>query len=165
MTIKRSFDPLDCPDARILILGSLPGDRSIAMGQYYGHPQNRFWRVISNLTRSQTPADYQAKKALLIEHKIALWDVAHLANRDGSMDSSIKNEQPNDIAHFIATHPNLRVIAFNGKKAEALYDKFFERQSSSQLHYLSLPSTSPANAASNLDSLCQKWAKIFALQQ
>lgn len=157
--LKTSFEPLDCSDAEILILGSIPGDRSIKVQEYYGHPQNRFWRVLARITNSDTPSEYAAKKAMLNTNKIALWDVAHHANRIGSMDSAIRDEESNDISHFIDNHPNLKVLAFNGKKAEQLYDKFFERAGG--IVYLSLPSTSPANAACNLENLCQLWCAIL----
>lgn len=158
MDIKKSFEPLDCPNAEILILGSMPGDRSIAMNQYYGHPQNRFWRVISNVTNSEMPKDYHGKKEMLLANKIALWDVARNATRKGSGDSAMSNENPNDIEHFIETHLQLKVVAFNGKKAEQLYDKFWVRLPG--VNYLSLPSTSPANAAINLEDLCQRWSAM-----
>lgn len=156
--LKKSFTPLECYDAEILILGSIPGDRSIKMQQYYGHPQNRFWRVIAAITETELPTEYNTKKEMLKANKIALWDVVYKANRKGSMDSMIKDEVPNAIDNFIRSHPKLKTIAFNGKKAEQMYDRYFDRDSS--LRYLSLPSTSPANAACNIETLCTKWAHI-----
>ena len=156
MNVKQSFEPLLCDGARVLILGSIPGDRSIELGEYYGHPQNRFWRVIAAITSSEQPTDYEAKKAMLAANHIALWDVAHRAVRQGSLDSAIRNEEPNDIAVLLADNPTITTVAFNGKKAEQLYDKYFERLS--HITYLAMPSTSPANAACRYEQLCNKWS-------
>lgn len=160
MNIKQSFSPLTNDDAEVLILGSIPGDRSIEMQQYYGHPQNRFWKVIAAITGSEIPINYADKKALLATNKIALWDVAQKASRKGSLDSAISNEEPNDIKTLITTHQALKTIAFNGKKAEQLYDRYFTREP--HINYISLPSTSPANAACRLYDLCKIWKLIIA---
>ena len=93
---------------------------------------------------------------------IALWDVARRALRHGSMDSAIRNEEPNDVATFINDHKNLHTVVFNGKKAEQLYDRYFERQLG--IRYLPMPSTSPANAATSFVVLCEKWREILKLQ-
>lgn len=159
MDTKTSFEPLVNNDAEILILGSIPGDRSIERQQYYGHPQNRFWRLIAMITHSEAPTDYASKKTMLQRHKIALWDVAQSANRKGSLDSAIRNEEPNDIANFIESHKSIRIIAFNGKKAEQLYNKYFRCKEG--ICYLSLPSTSPANATINFNALCETWSVIL----
>ena len=156
--LKHSFGPLAGDDVRILILGTIPGDRSIELGEYYGHPQNRFWRVIAAITGNSPPADYSQKRAMLAANGIALWDVARRAIREGSMDSAIRGEEPNDIAAFIAAHKNLRSVVFNGKKAEQLYDRYFVRLPG--IRYLPMPSTSPANAATNFNTLCKKWCEI-----
>lgn len=157
---KSSFPPLSDSETRILILGTLPGDRSLEVGEYYGHPRNRFWRVVSTITASELPATWPDKRALLLRSKIGLWDVAHRASREGSLDSAIKNEEPNDIPAFISAHNNLKVIGFNGQKAEALYDRYFDRQAG--IRYVSLPGTSPANARATLEGLCERWRGILA---
>lgn len=157
--LKTSFPPITSPEIKILILGSIPGDRSIAENEYYGHPQNRFWRLMAELTNSEPPESYSDKKQILLQNRIALWDVAHKANRKGSLDSAIKNAEPNDIEAFIARHPRLKVIGFNGRKAEALYNRFFDRKV--ELKYYSLPSTSPANAGCSIDQLFQRWCVLF----
>lgn len=158
MQTKQSFLPLENATAEVLILGSIPGDRSIELQQYYGHPQNRFWRVIASVIGSELPLDYDARQQMLLVNRIALWDVARQADRVGSLDSAIRNEEPNDIKTFITQHPMLKIIAFNGKKAEQLYDKYFER--STHIKYLSLHSTSPANAACKINELQEKWIQI-----
>lgn len=156
---KESFEPLAADNAEVLILGSIPGDRSIELDQYYAHPQNRFWRVMAIITDSGLSNDYESRKEMLIRNRIALWDVAAQASRKGSMDSEIRDEIPNMIDDFIDRHPDLRIVAFNGRKAEQLYDRYFARRAG--VVYLSLPSTSPANAVFRLDDLCRLWGAIF----
>ncbi len=157
---KTSFAPISSPDTTILILGTIPGDRSLALGEYYGHSRNRFWKIISTITGNELPLTYEDKKALLLKTTIGVWDVAHKAIRKGSLDSAIVNEEPNDLESFIENHPKLRVIAFNGAKSRALYDKYFERKSG--MKYVSLPSTSPANTTITFDSLCERWRQLLA---
>jgi hypoxanthine-DNA glycosylase len=155
-----SFEPISNPDTSILILGSLPGDKSLELGEYYGHPRNRFWKIISAITNSELPLTYPNKKALLLHATIGLWDVAHKANRAGSLDSAIKDAEPNDLEGFLKRHRKIRVIAFNGAKAQALYDKYFDRKA--EINYITLPSSSPANAGIDFENLCRKWSAIIA---
>jgi hypoxanthine-DNA glycosylase len=157
--IKKSFEPISDENTVILILGSMPGDKSLELGQYYGHPRNRFWEIISKLTNNDLLSDYKVKKEILLKSKIGLWDVVNNASRNGSLDSAIENEIPNNIDKFISEHRNLKTICFNGKKAESLYDKYFIRKP--EIKYISLPSTSPANAGMNFDRLFQKWKQII----
>jgi hypoxanthine-DNA glycosylase len=157
---KESFAPLASGDTRVLVLGSMPGERSLAVGEYYGHPQNRFWRVIAALVGEDTPISYTDKKAMLARAGIGLWDVAGRAFREGSLDSAIREVEPNDIPAFIAAHPRLRIIAFNGRKPEELYDRHFGRAPG--IEYFSMPSTSPANAAFSIERLIGEWASIFS---
>lgn len=161
--LKKSFLPIIAPDTEVLILGSMPGDRSIAENEYYGHPQNRFWRMLSIVTNSPEPSDYSQKRRLLRENRIGLWDVAQQAQRKGSLDSAIRKAIPNDINGLIAGQTRLRTIAFNGRKAETLYDRHFERVS--DIVYLSLPSTSPANAGMAFDPLCERWLAIVGQKE
>ena len=147
----------------MLVLGSIPGDRSLALNEYYGHPQNRFWRVIARLCGQEVPRTYPEKREMLLCNGIALWDVAHQAVRPGSMDSDIRDEKPNDIPALAASLPQLHTIAFNGKMAERLYDKYFPR--ASNLRYLSMPSTSPANAAFSLERLCEHWIQMMQYKE
>lgn len=158
--LKTSFAPISDKDTQILILGSIPGDKSLELQEYYGHPRNRFWKVISNITCQKEPISYSEKKALLLNSKIGLWDIAHSAQRKGSLDSAIQNEVPNDILSFISHHSGIKVIGFNGKKAEAMYHKYFEK--ADNILYISLPSTSPANASMQLEQLCEKWKQLVS---
>lgn len=163
MTIntKSSFAPVSDNHTAILILGSLPGDRSIELGEYYGHPRNRFWKIISSITNSPLPLSYSDKKQMLLDNRIGVWDVAHSAQRNGSLDTAIKEEVPNDVEGFIDKHEHLKIIAFNGAKSEKLYDKYFSRRSG--IKYLSLPSSSPANARYDVESLCEIWRQMVEI--
>ena len=156
---KTSFDPISNADTTILILGTMPGDKSLELGEYYGHSRNRFWKIISTITNNGLPLTYSDKKELLLKSKIGIWDVAHNAIRKGSLDSAIKGEEPNDLDNFISRHKNLKIIGFNGTKSEALFDKYFERKS--DLKYISLPSTSPANTGIDFDNICKLWRQIL----
>ena len=156
---KTSFKPISNLDTTILILGTIPGDKSLEIGEYYGNSRNRFWKIISTITNNELPLTYSDKKTLLLKSQIGIWDVAYKANRKGSLDNDIKDEKPNDLKNFIAKHNQLKVIGFNGKKSEALFDKYFERKS--DLKYISLPSTSPANTGIDFENLCKKWRQIL----
>ena len=157
--IKTSFPPIADSDTTVLILGSMPGDKSLELHEYYGHSRNRFWKIISTITNNDLPLTYPDKKALLLKSKMGVWDVVHTANRKGSLDSAIENEVPNDLDNFTAKLKNLKVIAFNGAKSQALFDKYFERKNG--IKYLSLPSTSPANAGIDFDTIYKRWLQIL----
>jgi hypoxanthine-DNA glycosylase len=159
--IKTSFDPISNPDTTILILGTMPGDKSLRIGEYYGHPRNRFWKIISTITNNDLPLTYEDKKALLVKNKIGIWDVAHKATRKGSLDTAIEAEEPNDLEAFIERHKNLRVIGFNGSKSEVLFDKYFGRKN--ELKYISLPSTSPANTGIDFANMCEQWRQLLVI--
>ncbi len=157
--LKTSFSPISHPDTEILILGSMPGDRSLELNEYYGHVRNRFWRVIAEITGCDAPLNYEDKKALLLKARIGIWDVAHKAYRKGSLDSAMSNEEPNDLDSFIASHKHLKTIGFNGMKAMKLYDRFFKRHEG--VKYVLLPSSSPANAAASFEVLCKCWREML----
>lgn len=159
ITTKTSFAPIAQPNSQLLILGSLPGDKSIELNEYYGHPRNRFWKVLATVSNNAIPKNYQEKINLLTTLKIGLWDTAYKANRSGSLDSAIKDEVPNDLENFITNQPELKMIAFNGKTSEALFNKYFDKKS--HITYLSLPSTSPANAKFTFEMLCEAWQDIL----
>ena len=159
MLAKQSFAPIEGRAVRILILGSMPGDASIAAGRYYAHPRNRFWPLMATLLGCALPADYEGRCRMLQDHGIALWDVAGSAIRPGSMDSAMREERPNDIAGLMARHPELHTVVFNGRKAEQLFDRFFKRQP--VLRYLPMPSTSPANASFSMARLAERWEAMF----
>lgn len=156
---KTSFDPISNAYTTILILGTMPGDKSLELGEYYGHSRNKFWRIISTITNNDLPQTYSDKKALLLKSKIGIWDVAHKANRKGSLDSAIEDEVPNDLDSFVSGHKNLKIIGFNGTKSQVLFDKHFKRKNG--IMYISLPSTSPANTGIDFDTICKFWREIL----
>ena len=145
-------------DSKILILGSFPSVKSRENGFFYGHPQNRFWKVIAAVCNQEIPQNIEQKKALLLEHHIAVWDVIHSCRIEGSADSSIKNVVANDIS-TIMKESNIEKIFTNGKKADALYKKHILPESG--IVSVCLPSTSPANAAWTLDKLIEAWKIIM----
>jgi len=157
--IKTSFDPVSNDETTILVLGTMPGDKSLELGEYYGHSRNRFWKIISTITKNSLPLTYPDKKELLLKSKIGIWDIVHRANRKGSLDNAILDEEPNDIDNFIERHKNLKIIGFNGAKSKALFDKYFDEKN--DLIYISLPSTSPANTGIDFDSICKLWRQLL----
>ena len=157
---SKSFSPIIYSNTKILILGSLPGKKSLELKQYYGHARNRIWKILSHLTGGDIPVTYQQKKELLYKNKIGLWDVAHSAHREGSLDSNIKDERPNDIERLIKNYDSIKVIGFNGKKSEKMFYKYFTENL--EIKYVPLPSTSPANMAISFEDICARWAQLFA---
>jgi hypoxanthine-DNA glycosylase len=141
--LKSSFEPFADPATRVLILGSLPGDVSLARGQYYGNPRNQFWRLLESAAQVSLPEDYEARLAALQAVGVGLWDVVHSAQRVGSLDGAIRAHQPNALAEFAATLPRLRAIAFNGGKAAAIGAPQLAGRTAAIL--IPLPSSSPAN--------------------
>ena len=156
---KHGLPPLAGQDAELLILGSLPGEKSLHMRQYYAHPQNQFWRVMAALLGEPLPDGYDARCAMLLAHRIALWDVVGSAEREGSLDSSIQRPAPNDIAGFLCEHPRVRRIALNGGKAAVL----FGRYNQVDIPAIWLPSTSPAHARMRMEEKIGLWRR--ALQE
>ena len=161
MSLKSSFAPVADNHTRLLILGSLPGDRSLQASQYYAHPQNRFWKLMFHLLGEFPSDNYDYRLSILLNHGIGLWDVTNQAHRNGSMDSDIQAEVPNPIPEFLDSHPGIRTIAFNGAKAAAIYHKHFKKTTGIDL--LELPSTSPANARFNMDRLSDAWSVILQM--
>ena len=160
MIRSESFPPVIYSNTKILILGSLPGKKSLDLKQYYGHDRNRIWKILSYLTNNDIPIAYQQKVELLHKNKIGLWDVAHSARREGSLDSNIKDESPNDIEKLLDNYSSIRVIGFNGKKSEKMFYKYFTEKLG--IKYVPLPSTSPANMAINFEEMCSRWSELFA---
>lgn len=163
------FEPIAAADARLLILGSLPGQRSLELQQYYGQPRNAFWSILAAVTGVAADAEYAARSAGLIAARIAVWDVIASANREGSLDSRIEREsvRVNDFASFFRRHSCIERVLFNGKTAEALYRRHVlpvlnGRERTIEL--IPLPSTSPANAAAPLPARRAAWERGLVLQ-
>lgn len=141
---KRSFAAVVDPAVRVLVLGSLPGDASLAQGQYYGHPQNRFWHLMGAVVGVDLPAlDYAARLAALLAAHVGLWDVIAEARRTGSLDGNIRDQSNNDLAALLAALPHLHTIAFNGGTATRIGLKALQ-QLAGRYRIVSLPSSSPA---------------------
>ena len=155
--VKHPIEPLYDEHSEVLILGSFPSVRSREQGFIYGHPQNRFWRVVAEVCGCAVPESIEQKKDFLLSNKIALWDVLASCEIKGSSDSSIKNAEPNDITEILKT-ANIRKIFVNGKTAEKYYNKYIKDSIGREA--ISLPSTSPANAAYTLDRLKSAWLQI-----
>ena len=151
------LEPIFDENSRILILGTFPSVKSRETKFYYGHPRNRFWKVISTLVGEAIPTTIEEKTTLLLRHGIALWDVLSSCEIKGSSDSSISNPKPNDIGAIIQK-TQLRQIFTNGKKAQQLYEKFIAPQINMEAHCL--PSTSPANGRFHLEELLSAWKVI-----
>lgn len=152
--ISHEFEPVFNKESRILILGTLPSVKSREQHFYYGHPQNRFWKVIAAITDEAVPSSVSEKKELLLTHHIAIWDVIKSCEIIGSSDSSIRNVVPADI-NLLLQNSNITAIFGNGAKACQLYDKYILAKTNCPI--LKLPSTSPANAAWSLDKLTAYW--------
>lgn len=157
-THVHEIDPVYDAGSRILILGSFPSVKSREQKFFYGHPQNRFWKVIASVTGSPVPVTVEEKKEMLLGNHIALWDVIQSCDIEGSSDASIKNVVPNPISDIIAK-TQIRTIYGNGAKACALYDKYVSPSTGIPIHRL--PSTSPANAAYSFERLSEEWAVII----
>ncbi|MCD0467052.1 DNA-deoxyinosine glycosylase [Flavobacterium sp. ENC] len=156
-----SFSPVSAQDAKLLLLGTMPGTRSLELNQYYGHAQNNFWKFIFTVLKEDPTLEYEAKKAILIRHQIALWDVLQFCDRIGSLDSAIKNEIANDFELFLKDHPHIKTILFNGQKAAAFFKKYVRLEKTYQL--ITLPSSSPANASKSFESKLEEWKIISSL--
>ena len=154
---KHIFDPVFDSQSRILILGTFPSVKSRENKFYYGHPQNRFWKVISAIFECPLPATIEEKKAMLITHHVAIWDVIDSCDITGSSDSSIKNVVPTDLS-VILDNSNINKIYANGKTAEKLYGRYQESMIGKKI--IGLPSTSPANAGYSLERLIEEWKCI-----
>ena len=152
--IVHPIPPLYNESSRILILGSFPSVKSREQGFFYGHKQNRFWRVMARICGADLPQSIEEKTNLILDNNFALWDVIHSCEIEGSADSTIKNVQPNDLGEILE-NANIKAIFVNGKKAEALYKKYIEN--SINIKAICLPSTSPANASWSEDRLYEYW--------
>jgi len=159
----QSFPPIAAPDARILILGSMPGEASLQANQYYAHPHNAFWRIMGELIGAGPDIVYEQRVQILEDHGIAVWDVLASCVRPGSLDSNIRDEVPNDFAAFFASHPRITHIGLNGGKAAASFKRHAVRHCPAHVIATVLPSTSPAHAARSFAEKCELWRAALPL--
>lgn len=155
---KYSFPPISNPNATVLILGTMPSEQSLALSQYYGNPRNTFWKLLFTIFDTPFSTDYETKKSVLLQNHIALWDVLQACVREGSLDSAIEQEIPNDFNTFLNAHPHIHHIYFNGQKAAA----YFKHSVTvgNNYHLVTLPSTSPAYAGKSFEMKLQEWSAI-----
>ena len=160
-----SFGPVADADARILILGSMPGKASLLADQYYAHPRNHFWPILGELAGARRELPYEDRLRKLKAAGIALWDVLASCERDSSLDADIRtgSMQANDFGDFFRRHPRLRRVLFNGATAATTFQRLvLPGVPASNLQLLRLPSTSPANAAVSYERKLQAWRQAIA---
>lgn len=159
-SLKHTFDPVFNAESKILILGSFPSVKSRENNFFYGHPQNRFWKVMANVLEWEVPTTIEEKREMLLENHVAVWDVIASCSIVGSSDISIKDVVVNDFSRILENSKVERIYV-NGGKAYELYHKYAEKVTGIQA--VKLPSTSPANAAWSLEKLTKTWKEIIEI--
>lgn len=154
-----SFPPIINNESKILILGSIPGVKSLEMQQYYAHPQNKFWKIICGLFHEELTTDYAERIKILEKHHIALWDVIDTCERKGSLDSEIRNEEANKIGELLHIYPNIKAIFCNGQKSYKNLQKILPKDF--HLPIIVLPSTSPAHASLRYEEKLKSWKMVL----
>jgi double-stranded uracil-DNA glycosylase len=160
---ERGFEAIANQEASLLILGSMPSSKSLAEQQYYAHPRNAFWPIMGELFGFDPQLGYETRLAKLRANGVALWDVAHRCIRPGSLDSAMREVEPNDFPAFFAAHPHIRHIFFNGRKAEELYRRLVLPALTAEaqdIESVLLPSTSPAHAARDFAEKLAAWRAV-----
>lgn len=152
-----SFDPIIDKSCRVLILGSVPSVKSLEINQYYGNPRNQFWKIVYELFEEKYQEEYEERKKFLLKHNIALWDVIKGCDREGSLDTAIKNEKANNFEELINEYQNIDTIIFNGGKAHDTFKKLVGFEQFKNIKFYKLPSTSPAHTIS-FDKKIDKWS-------
>ena len=163
--LVRSFPPLARADARVLILGSMPGAESLRRRQYYAHPHNQFWPIMGALFGAPGDLPYDERAGRLLARGVAVWDVLKRCERAGSLDSAIvrRSEAVNDFTRFFARHPLIRAVYFNGAKSESVFARAVRGRLGARgqaLRYARLPSTSPAHAGVSRAAKLRAWRRI-----
>ena len=159
-SLKHTFDPVYDAESSILILGSFPSVKSRENNFFYGHPQNRFWKVMANILEWEVPTTIEEKKNMLLSNHVAVWDVIARSSIQGSSDTSIKDVVVNDFSKILQNSKVERIYV-NGGKAYELYHKYAEKVTG--IKAIKLPSTSPANAAWSLERLTKMWKETIEL--
>jgi double-stranded uracil-DNA glycosylase len=165
MSCSKGFPPIAAPDARVLVLGSLPGQVSLARQEYYAQPQNAFWKIMGALFGAGPDLPYVQRAERLMASGVALWDVCGAARRPGSLDSAIELASviPNDFASFFEDHARVRAVFTNGATATRLYARLVVPRlpaPCSRLPVHALPSTSPAHASMRFEQKLERWRAV-----
>ncbi len=156
------FPPIAAPDARILILGSMPGAESLRVQEYYAYKHNSFWRIMGDLFGAGADMPYQKRVQVLKANGVAVWDVLKACERPTSLDADIRSEEPNDFATFFEGHRHIARIGLNGTKAAQCFKKYALPYAQAGIA-IRLPSTSPANRRQSFEIKCMKWrAGLFS---
>ncbi len=160
---KYCLSSISDANSEILILGTLPANKSLEKGEYYANPKNQFWLILSKLYNKPVPESYKERIIWLKKHRIALWDVLESANRDGNLDILIDHPQPNDILGFINSHPSLRVIVLNGTGDTYDYFNMYVdvKYIPKRIRILPLPSTSSSNTHFSVEEKAEQWRAIL----
>lgn len=166
MSATEGFPPIIGPRPRMLILGSLPSQRSIQTGQYYANPQNAFWKIMGDLFGAGPDKPYRKRTEALVSRQIAVWDVLASSERPGSMDSNIVREtaKANDFDALLVREPDIKLICFNGQVAAKFFQKLVTpsiRKTNSGVNFVTLPSSSPAYAAMNYADKLKSWSRAL----
>ena len=165
MKLSQGFAPVARPDARTLILGSMPGVASLEAGQYYAFPRNAFWEIMGDLFDAGPDLDYPARLDVLVSNQVALWDVIETCHRPGSLDSAIAKDgmKTNNFGLFFKEHPKINRVFFNGSKASDLFRKRVLPGLAQKPECITLPSSSPAHASMNYAAKLEAWSVIKGL--
>jgi hypoxanthine-DNA glycosylase len=161
--MKHGLPPLINANSTVLVLGTMPGERSIALQQYYANKGNRFWKILFTVFKEPFSHDYEDRKNLLHRHGIALWNVLQSCEREGSSDSAILNEKPNNLDALHTEYPNIRHVFFESKGAEAYFIKYNKKRAF--VSYAVLPSTSGLNARLSFQEKLEQWAALANMAQ
>jgi TDG/mug DNA glycosylase family protein len=160
MPAIEGFAPIIDHDAKVLILGTMPGAESLRKREYYANPRNQFWKIIYSIFNSVLETPYLKRVAFIKGRRIALWDVIQCCDREGSSDSKITRVCANDFASLLTTYPRVKYLFFNGQTAFKTFQKEVKFNTSTRVIFEILPSSSPANARMSVDTKIRKWACI-----
>ncbi len=161
--MKIALAPIASRNSQVLILGTMPGEQSLLQQQYYANKGNHFWRILFEVFNQEFSTDYAIRKALILKNNLALWDVLYSCEREGSLDSKIKNEIANGFSDFLQNHPQISTIVFSSKAAAVYFKKYVSPLPS--LHFITLPSPSGANAHLSLAQKTEQWQELHSLLQ
>ena len=157
-----AFPPILPDKPHTLILGTMPGGKSLEANQYYAHPQNQFWKFMGNIYGASPSLPYEQRLQILKGKGIAVWDVVHACIRKGSMDADIKNEEVNDFEKFYTENPTIKLVVFDSLTAQNIYNRRVLPTLTKKLRYLRVPSPSPAHARMNYQEKLAFWSQALA---